>query len=122
MCGSPVADEDGIRKLLVLVRGLGYDARNPKISHRTDEKKVSDGMFPVELIGAKIKRLRQEREIVQDQLAIEAGVDQSSLSMFERGVDQGLGPAPLARSAKVLGLTLEELTAGTDWSENRQRK
>lgn len=83
---------------------------------------VSDGVSPVELIGAKIKRLRQERKIVQDRLAIEAGVDQSSLSKFERGVDQGLGPIPLGRIAKVLGLTLEELTAGTDWSVNRQRK
>lgn len=83
---------------------------------------VSDGKAAVEPIGAKIKRLRQEKKIVQDRLAIEAGVDQSGLSKFERGVDQGLGPTPLGRIAKVLGLTLEELTAGTDWGLSRQRK
>jgi transcriptional regulator with XRE-family HTH domain len=83
---------------------------------------VSDGTPAVEPIGARIKRLRQERKLVQDRLAIEARVDQSGLSKFERGVDQGLGPAPLGRIAKVLGLTLDELTAGTDWGLNRQNK
>jgi|GEM_PF-1104644 len=76
---------------------------------------ISGGMPHIEPIGARVKRLRQERKLVQDRLAIEATVDQSSLSKFERGVDQGLGPAPLGRIAKVLGVTLEELTANTDW-------
>jgi len=83
---------------------------------------VSDGVSAVEPIGVKIKRLRQERKLVQDRLAIEARVDQSSLSKFERGVDQGLGLAPLGRIAKVLGVSLDELTAGTDWHSRRPNK
>ena len=68
-----------------------------------------------EALGAKIKRLRQERKLAQDRLAIEANVDQSGLSKFERGQQTRFGPTSLSRIAKVLGLSLEELIEGTDW-------
>jgi transcriptional regulator with XRE-family HTH domain len=68
-----------------------------------------------ENLGAKIKRLRVERGLSQDRLAIEAHVDQSGLSKFERGKDRGWGAVPLRRIAEVLGLTLEQLVSGTDY-------
>jgi transcriptional regulator with XRE-family HTH domain len=72
-----------------------------------------------EALGAKVRRLRLERGLPQDRLAIEAHVDQSGLSKFERGQSSRLGPVPLGRIAQVLGLTLDELVAGTDYSKDK---
>lgn len=70
----------------------------------------------IEPVGAKIRRLRQARGIAQDRLAIEAHVDQSGLSKFERAVPGKLfGDTPLRRIAGTLGISLEELVAGTDY-------
>ena len=80
-------------------------------------KMVSDSSSAPELIGAKIMRLRKERRISQDRLSIQAHVDQSGLSKFERGGERAFAPQSLSRIAKVLGLTLDELVAGTDWSQ-----
>jgi transcriptional regulator with XRE-family HTH domain len=72
-----------------------------------------------ESLGARVRRLRLERGLPQDRLAIEAHVDQSGLSKFERGESKRLGPVPLSRIAQVLGLTLDELVAGTDYSRDK---
>jgi transcriptional regulator with XRE-family HTH domain len=69
---------------------------------------------PLEGIGNKVRRLRIQRGLSQDRLALEAHVDQSGLSKFERG-NRGLGRVPLTRIAKVLDVALEELVAGTDF-------
>jgi transcriptional regulator with XRE-family HTH domain len=69
----------------------------------------------LEPIGARVKRLRTERKLAQDRLAIEAHIDQSGLSKFERGKERGMGKVPLSRIAAVLGVTYEELIAGTDF-------
>lgn len=67
-----------------------------------------------EAIGQRIRRLRQGKGLSQDRLALEAHVDQSGLSKFERG-SRGLGRVPLERIARVLGIPLEELLVGTDF-------
>lgn len=67
-----------------------------------------------ERIGARVRRLRSERGMSQDRLALEAHVDQSGLSKFERGVTN-IGEVPLRRIAAVLKIQFEELTAGTDF-------
>jgi transcriptional regulator with XRE-family HTH domain len=67
-----------------------------------------------EPLGARVRRLRQERSLAQDRLAIEANVDQSGLSKFERGKAGHVAPAPLRRIAAVLGVPIEELVHGTD--------
>jgi transcriptional regulator with XRE-family HTH domain len=70
----------------------------------------------VEPIGVRIRRLRQERGVPQDRLAIEAHVDQSGLSKFERGIPgKTFGDTPLRRIAASLGVSFEELTRGTDY-------
>lgn len=68
-----------------------------------------------EELGAKIKRLRQERGLGQERLAIEAHVDQSGLSKFERGKERKMGELPLKRIAAVLGMSFEELVGETSW-------
>lgn len=71
-----------------------------------------------EALGAKIRRLRTERSLGQERLAIEANIDQSGLSKFEREKDRrGLSAAALERLAKVFGLSFEELVNGTDWKQ-----
>jgi transcriptional regulator with XRE-family HTH domain len=68
-----------------------------------------------EELGAKIRRLRLERGIGQERLAIEADVDQSGLSKFERGKDRRMSKQSLERIADKLGLNYKELTDGTDY-------
>jgi transcriptional regulator with XRE-family HTH domain len=82
---------------------------------------MSAGVSPqrqLEMIGSKVKRLRTEKGLSQDRLAIEAHVDQSGLSKFERG-SKPIGKTPLTRIASVLGVTFEELIAGTDFKTGR---
>lgn len=69
----------------------------------------------VELLGAKIKRLRTERNLSQDRLAIESQIDQSGLSKFERGKDRSMGETPLRRIASVLKISFEALVSGTEY-------
>lgn len=71
-------------------------------------------MSPPEQLGARIRRLRGERGLGQERLAIEANVDQSGLSKFERGKEnRALSENALRRIAAVLGLTFEQLVDGT---------
>jgi transcriptional regulator with XRE-family HTH domain len=74
----------------------------------------SENQQDTENLGSKIKRLRIERKLAQERLAIEAHVDQSGLSKFERGRDRNIGEASLRRIASVLKISFEELVAGTD--------
>jgi transcriptional regulator with XRE-family HTH domain len=68
---------------------------------------------PPEELGVKIRRLRSERGIAQERLAIEAHVDQSGLSKFERGRDRRMSKQSLERIAAVLRLTYDQLLEGT---------
>ena len=71
----------------------------------------------VEPLGSRIRRLREEQGLTQDGLSLKARVDQSGLSKLERLKQRRLGPVPLTRLAKVLGLTLDALVEGTDYGE-----
>lgn len=68
-----------------------------------------------EHLGARIRRLRTERGLSQDRLALEANVDQSGLSKFERGREYKIGRPGLERIAVVLGIGYDTLIAGTDF-------
>jgi transcriptional regulator with XRE-family HTH domain len=69
----------------------------------------------LEDLGPRIRRLRAERGIGQERLAIEAHVDQSGLSKFERGKDRRMSRQALERIAVVLALSYEQLIEGTDF-------
>ena len=75
---------------------------------------MEENLTGTEPLGTKIRRLRQERKLSQDRLAIEAHVDQSGLSKLERGKEKRMGETPLRRIAAVLRIPFEELVAGTD--------
>jgi len=80
---------------------------------------MSAGALPQrepENIGSRVKRLRIEKGYSQDRLAIEAHMDQSGLSKFERG-GRGVGRIPLLRIASVLGIPFVDLISGTDFQE-----
>jgi transcriptional regulator with XRE-family HTH domain len=70
---------------------------------------------PKEAIGARIKRLRQMQRLAQDRLAIEAHLDQSGLSKFERGANRSMSEAAIRRIAAVLKVPFDELVDGTDF-------
>ena len=69
----------------------------------------------LELLGPRVRRIRQEHGFTQDELALRAKVDQSGLSKLERLNPRHIGPVPLTRVAEVLGLTFDELVEGTDY-------
>jgi XRE family transcriptional regulator of biofilm formation len=69
----------------------------------------------IESLGARIRRLRKERGLAQDRLALRANVDQSGLSKFERNRDRSISRQALERIAAVLGLSYDALVTGTDW-------
>ena len=69
-----------------------------------------------EILGAKIRRLRLERGIGQERLAIEASVDQSGLSKFERNKDgRSLSETALRRIAAALQTPFDQLVADTNY-------
>jgi transcriptional regulator with XRE-family HTH domain len=73
-----------------------------------------------EPLGLRVKRLRSERMLSQDRLAIEAHVDQSGLSKFERGRRYRIGRDALERIAAVLGIAFEALVSGTDFETGEE--
>lgn len=69
-----------------------------------------------EPLGGRIRRLRGELGLGQERLAIEANVDQSGLSKFERGREKrALSEAALRRIAAILNVPFETLIEGTDY-------
>ena len=68
----------------------------------------------MEQLGTRIRRLRTARGMAQDRLALEAHIDQSGLSKFERG-RRALSETAIRRIATVLQTSFEQLVAGTDF-------
>jgi transcriptional regulator with XRE-family HTH domain len=66
------------------------------------------GEQPDPALAALLKRLREEREITQEQLAFDAGITSSALSRIERGLNSPRWPT-LRRIAAALGVSVGEL-------------
>jgi transcriptional regulator with XRE-family HTH domain len=62
------------------------------------------------VIGQRCEFKREELKLTRLQVANGAGIDPSSLYRFEKG-KQALSVPRMARLAKVLGLSLDELVA-----------
>lgn len=69
-------------------------------SHRQDPVLVA--------LGQAIRRIRKERDMSQEQLALSAEVDMSYLGRVERG-DNNVAVLRLKRIADALGMTMTEL-------------
>jgi transcriptional regulator with XRE-family HTH domain len=65
---------------------------------------------PDPVLAALLKRLREEREITQEQLAFDAGITASALSRIERGLNNP-GWTTIKRIAKALDVSLTDLCA-----------
>lgn len=90
------------------------------IRHIDPSTLIEASIGDAEPIGTKIRRLRLERQLGQERLAIEAKVDQSGLSKFERGKDhRSIGEAALRRLALVLEVSFESLVERTDYSNSK---
>lgn len=59
-------------------------------------------------VGAKIGRLRDERDVPQRRLATEIGLDPSALSRVESG-ERGLAVGELVAIAEFLGVSVDQL-------------
>ncbi|BCM07130.1 hypothetical protein MAFF241647_14870 [Ralstonia solanacearum] len=59
-------------------------------------------------LGETIRRVRKDRELSQEQLALSAEIDVSYLGRVERG-DNNVAVLRLERIAKALGMTMAEL-------------
>jgi len=65
---------------------------------------------PDAALATLLKRLREEREITQEQLAFEAGITASALSRIERGLNSP-GWMTVRRLAESLEVSLGQLVA-----------
>ncbi len=61
------------------------------------------------MLSKALKRLRARAGLNQLELAQKARVDQGYLSMLERGKKRNPGALILARIAKALGVTIDEM-------------
>lgn len=66
---------------------------------------------PVETLGERVRRLRQEKRWTQDNLATEAGVSKSFISEIENDASSPRGPV-LVRLANALDASLDYLMTG----------
>ncbi|HUL07744.1 MAG TPA: helix-turn-helix domain-containing protein [Candidatus Acidoferrum sp.] len=74
---------------------------------------------PVRSLGAFLRRLREERELTQKQVARDLGISQSALSAWESG--QTLPPRPqIERIAGVLGVGVDQLEAYFEKAESEE--
>jgi transcriptional regulator with XRE-family HTH domain len=65
---------------------------------------------PDAALAALLKRLREDREITQEQLAFEAGITASALSRIERGLNSP-GWMTVRRLVESLDVSLSQLVA-----------
>src|SRR5262249_22389199 len=86
----------------------------------TDEDDVmSTTHSPVRFLGAFLRRLREERELTQKQLARDLGISQSARSAWESG--QTLPPRPqIERIAGVLGIGVDQLETHFEKAESEE--
>jgi len=71
-------------------------------------KKVDSNLY---ILGARIKRMRQERGLSQEELAFEAGLDRSYVGGIERG-ERNITFRALALISRALKTDIGTLTAG----------
>jgi transcriptional regulator with XRE-family HTH domain len=72
------------------------------------------------LLAALLKRLREERDVTQEQLAFDAGVTVSTLSRIERGLNSP-GWATVTRIADALSVSMAELAGQLEQAHRAAR-
>lgn len=64
----------------------------------------------LKLIGARVRRLREERKVSQEEMARRSGIERSYYGRIERGA-ANLGVEMLVRIAEAMDVDLKELVA-----------
>lgn len=67
----------------------------------------------LELLGRKIRKLRQEKGLSQEEFAHIADIDRSYIGQIERG-ERNIAFSNILKVAKALGVKLSDLTEGID--------
>jgi transcriptional regulator with XRE-family HTH domain len=67
---------------------------------------------PTENLGQRVRRLRLERGLAQEELARQVGVSKTQVYLVENGLTKSPRPERLRRYARALGVTLEYLRHG----------
>ena len=65
-----------------------------------------------ERVGLELRRLREERGITVEELAQKSGISATTIRVVERGARGRLAGETVARLAKPLGLTFDEVWRG----------
>ncbi len=60
-------------------------------------------------LGARVRELRERRDVSQEEFAAAAGIDRSYMSGIERGT-RNVGVITLAKLAKALNISVSKLT------------
>lgn len=84
---------------------------------RYERKRVTDGTVSAMSLGARIRELREQRGLTQDELASLIGKDQNYVSQLERGAIQMPRLPMIDRIARVLGTTRYDLLRAAGWIE-----
>jgi transcriptional regulator with XRE-family HTH domain len=63
----------------------------------------------IRIDGARVRRLREDRGLLQRHLAEQASISEAYLSMIERGERKALSPATASRLALALDVSISEL-------------
>jgi transcriptional regulator with XRE-family HTH domain len=80
---------------------MGDDGRMPNLSPQRHDPALL-------ALGSAIRRLRKEKGMSQEQLALVAGVDRSHLGRIERA-DNEIAFLLIVKIANALGVTVEQL-------------
>lgn len=67
----------------------------------------------LELLGRKIRKLRQEKGLSQEEFAHTANIDRSYIGQIERG-ERNIAFFNLLKIARALGVKVSDLTEGID--------
>jgi transcriptional regulator with XRE-family HTH domain len=70
-------------------------------------------MDPCQLLGANVRRLRQERGLSQEELGFRIGIHYTYLGSVERG-ERNVALRNIVRIARALGVPVAELFEGID--------
>jgi transcriptional regulator with XRE-family HTH domain len=77
----------------------------------------------ISLVGQKIKALRNNRNLTQDQLWDTSGIPQGTISRLERGLSEDIMLSTLLRLSDGLGVEVEELVKrDPDMAEDESQK
>jgi len=105
-----------------LERFAGYEISTSKIVRFNrlmlpSKGKEMDKKMEQQMIGNKLKTLRNQKGWTQDMLAEYSGVSQAAISAIESGSNQNISLATAKKLAEALGVGIEHFTGNNNGNE-----